>query len=80
MMLMSASLFYRTMEDVGLETQPQASLPCWLRSPVGCITQKPSRYVSCSESPNKIGDDAFLAGRFCALIQNTLAKKIHCYI
>ena len=63
------------MEDVCLEKQPQASLACQLQSPVGYITQKPSRYVSCSEGLNKICDDAFLAGHFCALIQTTLAPK-----
>lgn len=75
---MSASLFPHTKEDVGLETQPQASWACKLRSPVCCITQKPSSYVSGSNGLNKIGDDAFLAGHFCALIQT--GYKIYCYI
>lgn len=56
-----------------LRNATKASLACWLRSPVGYITQKPSRYVSCSGGLNQICDDAFLAGHFCAFIQTALA-------
>lgn len=69
------SIIISPYKDVGLEMQPRASLACSLSSQVCYITHKPWRNGSCSEGLNKICDDAFLAGHFCALKQTAQAVK-----